>query len=132
MSRLWEDLDLHHPGDNPPVPLCPRNGNGSYQPTPDDDLVKHGPRVLICRGPATGEDHPDAGKYLRAYYVDAHDGRGIVTWTSRLSQAMRFVDLAAAHEAWVAISTVGPKRSEPSRPLTAFTVTIAPIPAEKP
>ena len=95
--------------------------------------MKPGQRVLICRGLATGADHPDAGKYLRDYDVDAHGGRGTVTWTTKLELALRFDSLAAAHMAWVTTSTVHPRRPDgrPNRPLTAFTVTIAPIPEEQ-
>lgn len=66
----------------------------------------------------------ERGYFLRSFDVDAHDGRGDVTWTADIVQAMRFDSFRAAMEAWRTQSTVQPLRPDgkPNRPLTAFSV----------
>jgi hypothetical protein len=70
------------------------------------------------------------GAYLHWFNVDAHGGRGDVRWTTDPKQALRFEDMAAATEAWRQQSTVRPTRGDgkPNRPMTAFTVTMEPLP----
>lgn len=72
-----------------------------------------------------GLDPEAERRWLRAIDVDAYGGRGLVTWTTDRSKAMRFADLGEAFECWRRQSTVVPLRDDgkPNRPLTAFTIT---------
>lgn len=80
--------------------------------------------VLRIKGLANGGETPLAGAYVKTYDPDAHGGRGSVTGTENVTEALRFPDTAAAFERWRVTSSVEPFRADghPNRPLTAFTV----------
>lgn len=70
------------------------------------------------------------GSYLAAYDPDAYDGGGYAEWTKVMAQALRFASAGEAMACWRQQSMVRPLRDdgEPNRPLTAYSVTIEPVP----
>lgn len=73
---------------------------------------------------------PVLGEYLKAFDVDAHEGRGDATFTKNVAKAMRFKDVAEALAAYQMQSKLRPMRRDgrPNRPLTAFNMTVETIP----
>ena len=69
------------------------------------------------------------GLWVRSVDIEAHDGRGDVTFTSYPECALRFDDTTAAIACWRAQSETRPLRDDgkPNRPLCAFTVEIKPL-----
>lgn len=70
--------------------------------------------------------------WLMDYDVNANSGAGGVTITRMPQKAKAFPTVLAAMDAWQTQSTVKPMRMDgkPNRPLTAYTVSITPIPGE--
>jgi hypothetical protein len=79
---------------------------------------------------ATGIPCPEAGLYVKDMDVDAFDGIGHLSATSRPLQARHFDDLRQALAYYRRTSKVRPVRPDgrPNRPLTAYTVEIGPAP----
>lgn len=77
--------------------------------------------VIRCAG---AQEPGLEGKYLRAYDLEAREGRGEATWTRDKRQAKRFPSFIAAFEAWRSTSLTVPARPDgrPNRPLTAYSV----------
>lgn len=75
---------------------------------------------------ADGRDHPDAGRWLESWDLDAYDGRGRITATDDLARAYRFADAREVMTLWRSASKVRPLRPDgkPNRPLTAFTIEV--------
>ncbi|MDN5893925.1 MAG: hypothetical protein L0H93_07850 [Nocardioides sp.] len=84
--------------------------------------------LLGCQGYATGLPGAPVGEFLESYDVEAHGGRGSVSWTADPARALRFVSSAAALDCWKQQSGVAPLRADgqPNRPLVAFTVGVRP------
>jgi len=82
-------------------------------------------RIERCEG-FPQHDHTCAGRFIRAYDVDAHGGRGSVEFTTDPREAIRFASASLAMEAWRTQSKRVPLRDDgkPNRPLTAYTVEI--------
>jgi len=72
---------------------------------------------------------PPAGSMVRMYDPDANDGLGDVLFTLNPKLALKFDTQTEAYEFWMQTSKVRPLRNDglPNRPLTAFSVEIAPI-----
>jgi hypothetical protein len=72
----------------------------------------------------------DDGCWLASYDVDARDGLGSVTVTTKPEMALRFPDAGAVFAAWREESTVRPLRDDgkPNRPVSAFTITAKALP----
>jgi hypothetical protein len=85
---------------------------------------------IICKGLASGMIGAPYGQWLRSYDPDAHNGRGEAQWTTDASLALAFSDAVEAHSYWTQTSRTMPIRPDgkPNRPLTAFTVEVAPLP----
>ncbi len=81
--------------------------------------------MLIVQA-AGGYNAPAAGKYLRFFDADMHGGRGLISATEDIGNAMRFDNVAEAVECWRRQSRTVPYRPDglPNRPLTAFTVSL--------
>jgi hypothetical protein len=85
------------------------------------------PVVIRCAGgPLPGLE----GKYLKAYDLEAREGRGDAIWTRDRCEALVFASMMTAFEAWRAQSVTVPLRDDdrPNRPLTAYTVTFEDAP----
>jgi len=67
--------------------------------------------------------------YLRAYDVDAHDGRGSVAMTRDIAEARTWCTQHEVMLAWMRQSTIKPLRPDgkPNRPLTAYSVAAVPV-----
>jgi hypothetical protein len=95
-----------------------------------------GPVVVRClglvgRALALHHGKTPAGEYLASFEPEAHDGRGLATFTPDRARAKVFPDFKAAYEF---IGTRPKKRptrpdGKPNRPLTAFTLDIEPLDA---
>jgi len=72
------------------------------------------------------------GQFLASFDVEAHDGRGEAQFTADINRAMYFSTHVAAFEAWNTRSRTRPTRADgkPNKPLTAFTMTVMPVPIE--
>jgi len=83
---------------------------------------------VICF--ANGNPCPIAGKYLKSFDHEAHNGLGDGVFTADIDRAMRFADHRAAFEFWQKTSTVRPMRNDgkPNRPLTATTAEFIEVP----
>lgn len=68
-------------------------------------------------------------QYLKAFDVEAHDGRGECDATGDLAEAMVFDSYREASAAWQTQSVKRPLREDgqPNRPLTAFTIEVVPV-----
>jgi hypothetical protein len=68
-------------------------------------------------------------RYLKAFNIEAHDGRGEADWTEDPTEAMQFDSSAEAMRVWNTQSEVRPLRQDgkPNKPLTAFTVELVRI-----
>lgn len=86
-------------------------------------------RIIELAGLGAGRT-PESGLYLKAMDFDARDGRGHLVVTDDPAEAMPFDTARAAMEFYRTSSKVRPLRPDrrPNRPLTAFTVEIAPAP----
>ena len=86
--------------------------------------------VIKIIGLANGGYHPRLGQYVVAFdpTVGA-DGAVFLETTANPTQATRYADFAAAFELFRAVSPNQPVRSDgkPNRPMTIFTVEIAPV-----
>lgn len=80
-------------------------------------------KARMIAGVAKGDGF--LGTYIEDCDVNAHFGRGQVTFTTDLAKAKRFPTEEAAVEFWKRQSTLVPQRpdGQPNRPLTAFNVT---------
>ena len=69
--------------------------------------------------------------YLKAFDVEAHDGRGEGVYTHDAAEAFRFADLEAVYREWNRVSKRRPFREDgrPNKPLAALTVEIVEVPA---
>ena len=67
--------------------------------------------------------------YLRAYDVNAHDGRGSVAMTRDIAEARTWCTQHEVMLAWLAQSTSKPLRPDgkPNRPLTAYSMHAVPV-----
>lgn len=84
-------------------------------------------RYAGLAGIVTGPGHPPAlGDYLVTADVEAHDGRGSVTWSADPGQALLFDNHLEAFNFWRQQSTLRPVRpdGQPNRPLTAFSAEV--------
>jgi len=63
--------------------------------------------------------------YLKSYNVDSDGGRGDVTLTHDVNEALKFASEHAAYSAWQQQSKTNPLRPDgkPNRPLTAYHAT---------
>lgn len=68
--------------------------------------------------------------YLQAFDPDADNGRGEITVTTEIGDAMVFDTGAEVLALWRTPSSVTPTRTDgkPNRPLTTFSIEIAPAP----
>jgi hypothetical protein len=75
-------------------------------------------------------DGVPVNQWVRSSDVNAYNGRGDVQLTHDPSKAWRFADAVAAMAYWQRPSTVRPFRPDgkPNRPLTAFSVSVQPLP----
>lgn len=82
--------------------------------------------VIQFLGDALGRPTRVDGQYLTAYDPDTGD----LQTTADASRALHFDHPADALHLWRAQSTVEPLRPDgkPNRPLTAFTITVDPVP----
>lgn len=80
--------------------------------------------AILIHGFASGVHCPHAGKYVRTFDHEAHDGRGDGTFTADISKALTFATYTDAFEFWRKVSACRPVREDgkPNRPLTAATV----------
>ena len=64
--------------------------------------------------------------WLKSYDPEAHGGRGRVSFTDDVDEAMTFADQKAAMACYLQIPKNHPVRDDgkPNRPLTAYTVVI--------
>src|SRR5262245_27199754 len=76
------------------------------------------------------DNRPVRWRYLKAFRLEAHEGRGMVALTDDVDLAMRFTDEKAAHEFWQQQSKTVPLRPDgnANRPLTAFHATFEEVP----
>lgn len=91
--------------------------------------MRYGIKVIDL-ATAQPQQVPRLPRWLRTADVEAHDGRGDVTFTLLAHEALAFPDQVAAFEFWRQQSTARPLRpdGQPNRPLTAFTVSIEELP----
>ena len=85
--------------------------------------------VIKCWGVAgdfPAEEQKSKDKYLKTCDFEAHNGRGSVTFTDNIHEAMRFTNRARAMLYWKTQSETVPYRPDgkPNRPLTAYHVEI--------
>ncbi len=82
-------------------------------------------RIQWLAGGTTFAENVD-GQYVKTFNPDAFDGRGAMTATPKIEDAIHFPDAGAAMEFYRQTSTIRPLREDgkPNRPLTAFTVSI--------
>lgn len=89
-------------------------------------------QILGAVGPTPNAPklNPETDYYVQEYYPDAFSGRGSVTTTENIFEALRFDSVGAAWDCWRQQSSVRPLRADgaPNRPLTSFSVTIVSIP----
>ena len=64
--------------------------------------------------------------YLKSYDPEAYGGRGEVTFTGSIDEAMEFADRHAAWACYFQVPKCAPSRPDgrPNRPLTAYTIFI--------
>lgn len=88
-----------------------------------------GIRVVQLEGVQLHGGSPPAGSWVKDYDPDAHEGRGLATWTMDRSEAQRFASQKDAMDFYLQTSKILPERRDgrPNRPLTAYTVSIEPI-----
>lgn len=86
--------------------------------------------VLAHAGYTLGPSHPFTPGWVKRYDPEAFDGRGDLEVTQRPEEALVFASHAEAFELWRAVPSARPLRPDgkPNRPLTAYTVTIEPLP----
>lgn len=74
--------------------------------------------------PGIADELIGAPRYLSAFDPEAHEGRGLVTFTTNPNEAIRYETTTAALEAWRSESRTVPLRPDgkPNRPMTAFTI----------
>jgi hypothetical protein len=86
--------------------------------------------VMKILAAADGTFIPFANHYVRQVDFDAAGGRGSLKTTPDPLQAKRFRDVDAALRFWNTQSKAVPLRPDglPNKPLTAFTVTLEPLP----
>lgn len=72
-------------------------------------------------GAADGRSLPGDGQYLQSFDFEAHNGRGEISHTPNLAEAMIFADMVAAFEFYRRSPSCRPTRADgkPNRPLTA-------------
>jgi hypothetical protein len=85
-------------------------------------------RIVEQVGDVTRPYGNPEGLFLRAWDVDAYDGRGDCDLTMHRDRAHRFATAEDAMRVWRSQSTVRPRRADgkPNRPLTVFTVQVEP------
>lgn len=76
---------------------------------------------------ASGEE---INQWVKRYDPEAFDGRGDVEFTADPAEALRFESTGDALECWKRVPSSRPLRPDgrSNRPLTAFTVTVGPLP----
>lgn len=93
------------------------------------------PVIMKLCGHALAGPMPRDGQYLRAFDIEAHDGRGMIDMTPDPALAMRFDDMRAAWEYWRSSPKCHPIRQsdgKPNRPLTAWNWEFMPYQPEEP
>ena len=99
-----------------------------------DDLVQKKPstgRVVIrALKRADGASFDGKGQFVTDYDPDAYEGRGLVQFTADVKKALTFDDAGAAYDFWNRASPSYPLRpdGQPNRPLTAYTISVEPLP----
>lgn len=85
--------------------------------------------IIICEGIAGSPRSIEVGLFLQAFDPEARGGRGDVTWTPHIENALRFDTAIEAAEFWKTQSKTMPLRPDglPNRPLTAYSVSIVPV-----
>jgi hypothetical protein len=88
------------------------------------------PTVIKCMGVAGPYPCDHVGQYLKSTDFEAHNGRGYITFTPELAQAMKFENKNAALVFYLRASKTVPVRSDgrPNRPLTAYHIEIEELP----
>lgn len=73
---------------------------------------------------------PERGDYLEWSDPNARRGFGDDRWTDDIAKAQKFESFEAAAACWNAQSTKRPFRDDgkPNKPLTAYSITIEPVP----
>jgi len=91
-------------------------------------------RLWSVEGKVVDPDPVCVGKFLESFNVEYAEGRGCAKFTGDVSRAMRFATHADALRTWNTQSRVKPLREDgrPNKPLTAFTMTIDPVPPRGP
>jgi hypothetical protein len=97
--------------------------------------MKSSPEVLALTDPAGSHvmtvfrliDFEPLG-YLKAFDPEAHAGLGEARFTDNKAEALRFKDAPAAFSCWTLVPKSRPERSDgkPNKPLTAYTIEVAP------
>jgi hypothetical protein len=89
------------------------------------------PTVIKCMGVAGPYLCDHVGQYLRSTDFEACNGRGHITFTPELAQAMKFENKNAALIYYLRKSKTAPMRSDgkPNRPLTAYHIEIEELPS---
>jgi len=92
-------------------------------------------RLLAVMGQSVepaGDDPVRVGEWLFSFDANAHQGRGEAQFTPNINKAMRFASFQEAANFWKTQSIVRPRRPDgkPNRPLTAFSMTIDPVPSK--
>lgn len=82
---------------------------------------------------AKGVSDQNKGAYVTSYNPDAHNGRGFAEFTRDIRKARKFDKREEAFLYWQQQSRVMPLRPDgkPNKPLTCYTVEIAPYPEDK-
>lgn len=91
----------------------------------DSDQMRANDMGVVMKIVGTGVELFERPVYLKAFDVEAFDGRGSATYTVDIAEAMVFEDAAALFAAWRTQSKVRPLREhdgQPNRPLTMFTI----------
>lgn len=72
--------------------------------------------------------------YLKAFDLNADQGRGKIEVTTDIADAMRFDNGHEVLAAWRSPSSAVPTRTDgkPNRPLSAFSIEIVPAPEDEP
>ena len=85
---------------------------------------------IRCMGFANGSIGAPIGQWLESYEPEAFNGRGDCAWTADPKRAMRFVRSLDAFATWrqIPINRAVREDGKLNRPLTAFTVSVEPLP----
>lgn len=96
--------------------------------------VSYGIRLIQPEGDIQNPDGQDhRGEWVESYDPNAMDGLGALTSTADPTAAISFTHPQHAWAYWRQQSTTHPLRHDgpPNRPLTAYTVSVEPLPPEQ-